>query len=156
MSWNIEIAVIDPCLQDPTTLGLIDVLTDTGKDVPFWDASSSQIGNAICVGHVGDKTVIIDINCRLLSASKSLLKDAGNRKVVFCRVANEEICVEYRNQKRYEKNWFSSLFFKDKVDSTLDGEQRAWKYLESTTGINQFSDTEDNLNNASFRVYEFH
>ncbi len=39
MSWNIELLVISPPLEDFDQISLIDIATKKADGIPFWDAT---------------------------------------------------------------------------------------------------------------------
>lgn len=143
MGWNIEVAVFEPALQDDY-VAVPDVFAETDETVPFWKASSVEMGSNLCIGEVNGRTVLIDVHCRLTGWSEGLKEASDGRRVYLARVSNADQYLAFENQKKRRPDapqWAD--------DPALDGEQRAWKFLSEKTGVKCPFGLED----AKYRVY---
>ena len=154
MSWNIEILVITPKLEDFDQISLIDIAIEKDKGIPYWDATSySTIEEGLAIGNFGNNTILIDPSCRLSNAIPNIIRNLKNNGVILTRVADENICKQYINGKENKPSFLKSLFSKEKTEIT-DGESEAWDYIESKTGLKAGAENKDNdLNNSKYTLY---
>ncbi len=154
MSWNIELLVISPQLEDFDQISLIDIATKKADGIPFWDATSySSIVEGLAIGNFDNKTILIDPSCRLSNAISHLISDLKNNEVLFSRVANVNICQYFINAKEQKPSFFKSFFSKKTVDN-IDGEIEAWNYIEEKTGLKAGADNKtSDLNNSTYSLY---
>ncbi len=125
MSWNIEIAVFHPMLENFSQI-IPDVFEESETEVYFEDATSVRIGKALCIGNFNNSTILIDVNCRLNGKLERLKELSENRQIYFCRISNSEICLTFENGKEVSDSILEKI---KNQNNSLDGEQRAWAYL---------------------------
>ncbi|MBU2709168.1 hypothetical protein KCM76_24445 [Zooshikella marina] len=153
MAWNIELIVVEPQLSDFNQVGIIDIAVEQAAGLPFWEATSyTSIEDGVAIGNFDGKTILIDPSCRLFDYLANTISELKSHKVVFCRIANNNICKYFSDGKEVKGN-VPNLHNQD--DKYIDGEVEAWEFLKVNTGLSLIDppcETSD-LNNSTYSHY---
>jgi hypothetical protein len=141
MSWNLEVACIQATGDVAINAVVPDVFAPTGAVLCFEDATSVMRGSELCAGIIGDRIVLIDINCRLSSAGPWLREVSARSEVIVIRIGNCPRVIRYnKGEERVDADGTAACLNvlgpqKRKPSTSVDGEEVAIQLLRALTRL---------------------
>jgi hypothetical protein len=137
LSWNIEIACVRGAGVEPDD-AVPDVFGPTETWFGWEDASSVSRDPDLCVAHINDWIVVIDVGCRLTESEDYVEEASAGRELHVVRIADAPVHVHYRDgEKLAERRGVRdcAAVLKGEAAKQNDGEQIAWSLLKAQTGL---------------------